>query len=94
MVGRVGATRSGREGLTRTSFGGLVVCEDRQLLVEEAPQAYKDPTHVVGELRSAGLADSVAALKPLLTYKKSVSEERGSSARGKRKPSRDGRGER
>jgi len=73
MAGRAGNTRADRNSLARTSFGGLVVCEDRQLLIEEAPNAYKDPTQVLKDLQVAGLAAPVAALKPLLTFKKAFS---------------------
>ncbi|MET3598150.1 RNA ligase RtcB family protein [Martelella mangrovi] len=83
MTGRAGVTRSDRENLSRTSFGGLVICEDRQLLIEEAPQAYKDPAHVVGQLQAARLAEPVAALKPLLTFKKATPEGHQASARKK-----------
>lgn len=75
MLGRVGTTRSERDRLERTSFGGQVVCEDRQLLIEEAPTAYKDSARVVEDLVHAGLAQTVAALKPILTYKRAVADK-------------------
>ena len=50
-----------------------MICEDRQLLVEEAPGAYKDPRQVLDDLRVSGLAERVATLKPLLTFKKAIS---------------------
>ena len=84
MTGRAGATRSDRASLVRTSFGGQVICEDRQLLIEEAPSAYKDPGQVLDDLRSHGLADCVAALKPLLTFKKAISEDLLTARKGKR----------
>ena len=55
--------------LERTSFGGRVICEDRKLLYEEAPQAYKDIGQVVADLEDAGLIDVVAVYKPMITYK-------------------------
>jgi len=70
MHGRVGAKRSERERLARTSFGGHVVCEDRTLLIEEAPGAYKDAAHCVSDLEAAGLAKCVAWFRPLVTFKK------------------------
>ncbi|TYC64639.1 RNA ligase RtcB family protein [Stappia sp. BW2] len=91
MPGRVGATRSERENLNRTSFGGLVICEDRQLLIEEAPQAYKDPAHVVRDLQATGLADPVATLKPLLTFKKAMAEKEQASRQDKERRLRDRR---
>ncbi|CUA98806.1 tRNA-splicing ligase RtcB [Comamonas thiooxydans] len=56
--------------LLRTRFGNAVVCADRELVYEEAPQAYKDVDSVVASLQQAGLVELVARLKPLLTYKK------------------------
>ncbi len=70
MHGRVGGTRSDRERLARTSFGGHVVCEDRALLIEEAPGAYKNASDCLAELVKAGLAENVASFKPLVTFKK------------------------
>ena len=70
MHGRVGCTRSDRDRLARTSFGGHVVCEDRNLLIEEAPGAYKSAAHCLSELVKAGLAENVASFKPLVTFKK------------------------
>jgi release factor H-coupled RctB family protein len=55
--------------LSRTEIGSRVICEDRELLYEEAPQAYKDVETVVQDLVDAGLVRVVAALKPLITYK-------------------------
>jgi release factor H-coupled RctB family protein len=46
-----------------------VICEDRRLLVEEAPEAYKDCGKVVEDLVGFGLATRVASLKPLVTFK-------------------------
>lgn len=70
MHGRVGNTKSERERLARTSFGGHVVCEDRALLIEEAPAAYKNAAHCLRDLEAAGLADCVAAFRPVVTFKK------------------------
>jgi len=84
MTGRAGTTRSERESLARTSFGGQVICEDRQLLIEEAPGAYKDPGQVLDDLRSAGLADCLATLKPLLTFKKAIGTDFLTARREKR----------
>jgi release factor H-coupled RctB family protein len=55
--------------LERTKLGSRVICEDRDLIYEEAPQAYKDIHQVVRDLELAGLIDLVATLRPLLTYK-------------------------
>lgn len=57
------------EDLARTELGGRVICEDRELLYEEAPQAYKDIGRVIDDLVAAGLVAVIAVLKPVLTYK-------------------------
>jgi release factor H-coupled RctB family protein len=61
--------RFSAQDLTRTELGSHVICEDKELLYEEAPQAYKKIATVVGDLVNAGLADVLAILKPLVTYK-------------------------
>ena len=58
--------KSDIERLKRNQFGGHVICEDRRLLVEEAPEAYKDCGKVVEDLVGFGLATRVASLKPLV----------------------------
>ncbi len=60
--------------LLQTRFASTVVCADRALVYEEAPQAYKDVDAVVATLAEAGLVELVARLRPLLTYKKGVAE--------------------
>ncbi|BAM87090.1 conserved hypothetical protein [Bradyrhizobium oligotrophicum S58] len=70
MMGRVGATKSDRERLARNPFGGRVICEDRALLVEEAPEAYKPIGGVIADLEAFGLARVVASFRPLVTVKK------------------------
>ena len=55
--------------LQRTKLGSRVICEDRDLIYEEAPQAYKAIHQVIHDLQEAGLVDVVATLRPLITYK-------------------------
>ena len=57
--------------LLHTSLGGRVLCHDKDILYEEAPQAYKDIDIVVKDLQEAGLIKIVALLQPLLTFKES-----------------------
>ncbi|MBD9632073.1 RNA ligase RtcB family protein [Pseudomonas sp. PDM19] len=57
------------EQLARTALGSRVICGDRGLIYEEAPEAYKAIDSVVGALREAGLLRVLARLKPVLTYK-------------------------
>ncbi len=63
------------ENLRRTKLGGLVVCNAKELLYEEAPEAYKNIDTVIGDLTKAGIIRVIGILKPLLTYK-TPSEER------------------
>jgi len=57
------------QSLLQTKLGSVFICRDKNLLYEEAPQAYKDITIVVNDLLEAGLIKVVAVLKPLITYK-------------------------
>jgi release factor H-coupled RctB family protein len=61
--------------LERTPLGGVVICDDRDLLYEEAPQAYKAIDQVIGDMRRHGLIQLVAALAPMITYKVAGREE-------------------
>lgn len=55
--------------MQRTELGSHVICEDRRLIFEEAPDAYKDITMVIADLQQAGLVRAIAKLRPLLSYK-------------------------
>jgi release factor H-coupled RctB family protein len=55
--------------LTHTELGSHVICEDRDLLYEEAPQAYKNIAVVIEDLVREGLARVIALLRPIVTYK-------------------------
>ena len=56
--------------LERNPYGGIVVCGDRGLLAEEAPEAYKNIERVIADLVEFGLARVVATFRPLVTFKK------------------------
>ena len=58
-----------RDELVQTGLGGRVICEERDLLYEEAPMAYKNIETVIADLVDAGLVAVIAMLRPLLTYK-------------------------
>ena len=58
--------------LSRTQYGGRVVCEDKQMLVEEAPKAYKKVEAVVADIEAYGLAKRALTLHPFVTFKKAV----------------------
>src|SRR5690349_13988522 len=49
--------------LVQTGFGGRVICEERDLLYEEAPAAYKDIESVVQDLANAGLVSVIATFR-------------------------------
>lgn len=55
--------------MVRTPLGSRVICNDKQLIYEEAPQAYKGIDSVVQALVGAGLVELLARTKPVLTYK-------------------------
>lgn len=57
------------EQMKRTAFGSRVICENKELLYEEAPQAYKDIDKVIEALLGANLIELVARFRPILTYK-------------------------
>ena len=61
--------RFGMHQLVQTPLGSRVVCEERNLLYEEAPAAYKNIEAVIADLVDAGLVSVTATLRPLLTYK-------------------------
>lgn len=58
------------EDLQRTALGGRVICNDRELIFEEAPQAYKSIETVIESLQDAALISLVARFVPVLSYKK------------------------
>jgi release factor H-coupled RctB family protein len=58
-----------RDELVQTPLGGRVICEERDLLYEEAPMAYKDIETVINDLVGAGFVSVIATLRPVLTYK-------------------------
>lgn len=55
--------------LQRTRLGSRVICDDKSLMYEEAPEAYKSIDIVVADLVDAGLAQVIAEFAPVITYK-------------------------
>jgi len=55
--------------LERNPFGGYVLCSDRRLLIEEAPNAYKDIRKVVDDLTAHEMVRPVAIMRPIVTFK-------------------------
>ncbi|MFH1147094.1 MAG: RtcB family protein [Pseudomonadota bacterium] len=62
-------SRCSADSLLRTDLGGWVICEDKDLLFEEAPLAYKNIDIVINDMVEAGLVSIIATFKPVLTYK-------------------------
>ena len=69
MHGRIEKVKSVREGMKRNPFGGIVVCEDRALMLEEAGAAYKNIDAVIEQMVEFGLIEVVATFRPLITFK-------------------------
>lgn len=55
--------------LKHTALGSTVICQDKALIYEEAPQAYKNIDDVMAAMLDAGLIELVARFRPVLTYK-------------------------
>ncbi len=66
--GRLEARYKANDLLT-TKSGCRVICKPRNLLYEEAPQAYKNIDLVVDDLVKAGMIDLVASFQPIISYK-------------------------
>ncbi len=64
------------KALTQTVLGSAVICEDRDLLYEEAPEAYKNIESVIADMVQAGLIKVLATLRPLITYKVRMEKQR------------------
>jgi release factor H-coupled RctB family protein len=59
----------GTEELINTELDSRVICENKDLLYEEAPEAYKKVEDIVADLVKFKLVKIVAILRPLMTYK-------------------------
>lgn len=57
--------------LSRTALGSRVICANKQLIYEEAPQSYKSIDTVIESMVNIGIIQVVARLKPVITYKTS-----------------------
>jgi len=61
--------RYDRNSIRRNPFGGSVICRDTDLLFEEAPEVYKNISHIIACLVDRGLCRVIATLRPLATFK-------------------------
>lgn len=66
---RLANRKAATADLTRTELDSIVLCEDKNLIMEEAPHAYKNVDDVVQDLVDEGIIDVVASLRPVVTYK-------------------------
>jgi release factor H-coupled RctB family protein len=58
--------------LTTTDLGSRVICENKDLLYEEVPDAYKEIEDIINDLQDFNLIKIVAVLRPMITYKTRV----------------------
>lgn len=56
--------------LSETALHGHVVCDDTTLLYQEQPDAYKDISDIIEDLKERRLISIVAVLRPVITFKK------------------------
>ena len=66
---RVRAKHDDMQQLLKTKLGTDVICPDKTLLYEEAPEAYKDVSTVIEDLKNFKLATALAELCPLVNIK-------------------------
>lgn len=57
------------ESLKQTELGGIVICNDRDMIYEEAPQAYKKIEAVIDAMVECGLIRVIATFRPVITCK-------------------------
>ncbi len=62
-------SRYRHDQLQKTAFGSRVICNDRELIYDEAPEAYKPIESIINVMEQEGLIHRIARLKPVLTYK-------------------------
>ena len=55
--------------LLQTKLGTKVLCPNKDLLYEEAPEAYKDIEDIIADLKSFELAVPIARLRPIVNIK-------------------------
>ncbi|KKD60769.1 hypothetical protein RN22_09280 [Grimontia sp. AD028] len=66
--GRLDSTFKPKD-LLKTALGSRVICGNKELLYDEAPQAYKKGESVISDLVNADLIDVIAKTRPVLTFK-------------------------
>ena len=66
---RVRAKHDDMQQLLKTKLGTTVICPNKDLLYEEAPEAYKDVSTVIDDLQNFKLATVLAELRPIVNIK-------------------------
>ena len=66
---RVREKHSDMQSLLQTKLGTKVICPDKELLYEEAPEAYKDIDAIIADLTAFELAKPMVRLKPIVNIK-------------------------
>ena len=57
------------KALEITALGSRVICSNKELLYQEAPEAYKDVQVVIQDMVDAKMISVIAVLRPIITYK-------------------------
>jgi release factor H-coupled RctB family protein len=68
-IGKNDATLNAKSLSKTEKFGSYVICEDKTLLFEEMPKAYKSIEGVVKDLVDLEIIKVIAIMKPVITYK-------------------------
>ncbi len=58
-----------KKSVRKNNLGTALICKDKHIIYEEAPQAYKNIERVIKDMIEENMISIVATLKPLLTYK-------------------------
>lgn len=58
-----------RKDIKKSNFGYNLVCSDKNLIYEEAPEVYKNIERVIEDLLEYKIIEVVATLSPLITFK-------------------------
>lgn len=65
---RLGSQIKGKD-VSKGALGSRIICNDKDLVYEEAGAAYKPIDTVIDSLAGAGLVEVLASFRPVLTYK-------------------------
>lgn len=76
-------SRFSSQEMKQTALGSAVISEDRKLLYEEAPQAYKNVHAIIEGLCDVGLIRIIARMRPIITYKMRSDRDRRRKKQGR-----------